>query len=207
MFQLAPAVDAYNLIRHGQVDNVRVSIGRNSPMVGLFSVHRLKLLEVRRPGFVARSPWFACLPAPEPCRVPCVLRGFASAVDFVFRWFQALLESIPQAVLQIYVGMTEHFSLPLLVSVFLSWLSLSTSLVLSDRREVKYHALALLKIAVKVPWCVFRVAACALCHVSSPSYHAALWRLHCSFAVRGVFLARAGFHLQVHPRSDGDGYI
>jgi len=75
MFQLAPAVDAYNLIRHGQVDNVRVSIGRNSPMVGLFSVHRLKLLEVRRPGFVARSPWFACLPALNRavCPVSCAV--------------------------------------------------------------------------------------------------------------------------------------
>lgn len=43
--QLAPVVDAYHLIRTGRVPNVQVMIGHNSPMVGLFSVHRLKLME------------------------------------------------------------------------------------------------------------------------------------------------------------------
>ena len=45
LFQLAPLVDVYHLLRTGTVPNTRVKIGRNSPMIGLFSVHRLKLME------------------------------------------------------------------------------------------------------------------------------------------------------------------
>ena len=50
------------------------------------------------------------------------------------------------------VGLASGFTTVLLLSVGMSWFSLVTSLVLSDRREVKYHALASQKRAVTLPW-------------------------------------------------------
>lgn len=59
----------------------------------------------------------------------------------VSRHPQGLLESAPQAVLQVYIGLINGFTPALIVSACLSVASLGIAMATSDRRGLRNHAM------------------------------------------------------------------